>query len=182
MAKVKGSLHRHLNWWQSNITNNEILQIIAEGYRLPLVAIPEKSVIKNNRSARDNVAFVDKELETLLENGVVKRVHTVPHVVNALSVATNHSGKQRLVLDLRNVNPLLSVAAFKYEDIQIASNYFVPNCFLASFDLKQGYHHVDIHPAYQTYMGFAWRDQYFVYTSCPFGISSGGLVFSKNTL
>jgi hypothetical protein len=28
-------------------------------------------------------------------------------------------------------------------------------------------------------MGFAWRDQQFVYTSCPFGISSGGLVFSK---
>ena len=95
MLRVKGSLNRHLNWWQSNVTNHEIVQIIAEGYRLPLVSIPDKVVLKNNRSARDNVAFVDTELATLLENGVIKRVHTVPHVVNALSVATNHSGKNR---------------------------------------------------------------------------------------
>jgi hypothetical protein len=181
MIRVKGSLRKHLDWWQTNINNPNIVQIVAEGYRLPLIKKPDIVILKNNRSARENEQFVDSELASLLESGVIHHVTSQPHVINALSVATNHSGKQRLVLDLRTVNPLLNVDSFKYEDIQTVSNYLQPGCYFASFDLKQGYHHVDIHPAYRTYMGFAWRGKNFVYTSCPFGISSGGLVFFLNS-
>jgi len=88
-------------------------------------------------------------------------------------VAINLSGKKRLVLDLRTVNPKLNVAPYKYEDITVASSYFTHRCYLAGFDLKQGYHHIDIHPAYRQYLGFAWNDHHYVYSSCPFGISVG---------
>jgi hypothetical protein len=68
--------------------------------------------------------FVDEEIGKLLESGVIVKSALKPTVlvVNALSVATNSAGKHRLVLDLRNVNPMLNVASFKYKNIAAASN------------------------------------------------------------
>ena len=56
---------------------------------------------------------------------------------------------------------------------------------MISFDLKSGYHHVDIHPESQTFLGFAWKgtkDQsfiYYVFTVLPFGLSSAPYIFTK---
>jgi hypothetical protein len=179
MLRVKGSLQKHLAWWQDNVKNDYIVKIIAEGYKLPLLAIPQDSWIKNNKSARDNEVFVDEEIGKLLESGVIIKSVVKPTVVNALSVATNSSGKHRLVLDLRNVNPMLNVASFKYENIAAASNYFQKKGHMITFDLKSGYHHVDIHRAYCQYLGFEWKNSYYFYTTCPFGLSVAGLIFSK---
>ena len=53
-----------------------------------------------------------------------------------------------------------------------------------SFDLlKAGYHHVDIFPAHQTYLGFSWIFQgavkYFCFTVLPFGLTSTPYIFTK---
>ena len=124
MYNVKGSLRRHLPWWRENVNNEYIVNVVAQGYRLPLLGIPKDSHINNNKSARDHVDFVDAELSNLLSSGVIQLVDKKPTVVNALSVATNIKGKHRLVLDLRNVNPLIHVPKYKYEDIRAASSYF----------------------------------------------------------
>ena len=124
---VKGSLLRHLPWWRDNVVNENIVNIVAVGYRLPLFKLPESSEIANNKSARDNPIFIDAELKALADSGVIKQVTSKPTVINALSVATNANGKLRLVLDLRNVNPIINVAKFKYEDIKAASTYFSVN-------------------------------------------------------
>ena len=48
-----------------------------------------------------------------------------------------------------------------------------------TFDLKSGYHHIDIHPDYQTYLGFAWEGKFYVFTVLPFGLSTACYVFTK---
>jgi len=54
---------------------------------------------------------------------------------------------------------------------------------LFKFDLKSGYHHIDIHPDHQKYIGFSFKIQgitrYFVFTCLPFGLSSAPHVFTK---
>jgi hypothetical protein len=50
---------------------------------------------------------------------------------------------------------------------------------MATFDLKSGYHHVDIHPAYTQYLGLCWDGNFYKYLVCPFGMAVSGLVFSK---
>ena len=114
MAQVKGSLSKHFNWWQYNVHNAYILDVIQNGYKLPLLGHPEHSILNNNRSARDSHLFVDCEVEKLLLSGVIVENSYPVTVTNALSVATNSTGKQRLVLDLRNVNPLINVTHCKY--------------------------------------------------------------------
>ena len=97
MAQVKGSLHRHLKWWKDNINNDYIVNVIESGYTLPLLEILKDSYIRNNKSARDQESFVDDELNRLLLSGIIIKLSSKPTVVNALTVATNASGKHRLV-------------------------------------------------------------------------------------
>ena len=52
------------------------------------------------------------------------------------------------------------------------------------FDLKSGYHHVDIFPDYRKYLAFSWdfgngHTRYFQFTVLPFGISSAPYIFTK---
>lgn len=47
------------------------------------------------------------------------------------------------------------------------------------FDLKSGYHHIDIAPSHQTYLGFAWEEKFYCFTVLPFGLTSAPYIFTK---
>ena len=59
-------------------------------------------------------------------------------------VVANAEGKLRLVLNLKYLNKFLHKESFKYEDLRIAMLLFGKVDFLIKFDLKSGYHHLDI--------------------------------------
>ena len=99
LPSVKGSLLAHKLWWNNNISNVFVLNIINNGYEIPFTAIPGTSFIKNNKSARDHPEFVSAEIKKLLESGIINEHKHPPPVVNPLTVAENAVGKLRLVLD-----------------------------------------------------------------------------------
>ena len=100
-----------------------------------------------------------------------------PRVVNPLSVSFQANGKKRLILDLRYVNKFLRKVHVKYYDWKTALSYFSRGAYMFSFDLKNGYHHVEIFESHQTYLGFSWKHsssnqvKFYVFTVLPFGLS-----------
>ena len=52
-----------------------------------------------------------------------------------------------------------------------------------SFDIKSGYHHIEIFPDDQQFLGFSWTDhgvvKYFKFTVLPFGLATGPYIFTK---
>ena len=76
-------------------------------------------------------------------------------MVNPLSVSIQSIGKKRLILDLRHVNKHIWKKKFKFEDIRNASIYLPRVIFMFKFDLKSGYHHIDILDDHQTFLGFS---------------------------
>ena len=104
------------------------------------------------------------------------RNQTVPVVCSPLSVVVSNGGKKRLVIDLRYLNGYLLKDSFKYEDLRIAMLMFQKGDYLFSFDLKSGYHHVDIHKHHWQYLGFSWgegdRLQYYEFKVLPFGLAT----------
>ena len=60
---------------------------------------------------------------------------------------------------------------------------FTREDYLFKFDLKSGYHHLDIFEPHQKYLGFAWEvdnnTSYFVFTVMPFGLSTACYAFTK---
>lgn len=107
-----------------------------------------------------------------------------PTCCNPLTVAEGK--KLRLVLDLRHPNRYVKTFDFKYEDLPHISQVLGPNQFYFSFDLESGYHHVDIFPPHQQYLGFSWVHnnsvvRYYVFTVLPFGLNSACYLFTKLT-
>ena len=71
---------------------------------------------------------------------------------------TNAKGKQRLVIDLRYVNQYQFQCKFKYEGLNVITSLFHQGDYMIAFDLKSGYHHVDIHEDSWSYLGFSWSE------------------------
>ena len=100
---------------------------------------------------------VGLSIENLVRNRCAAQVDSQPYICSPLSVVSNSAGKLRLVLNLKYLNQFLHVLSFKYEDLRTAALMFEPGEYMFKFDLKSGYHHVDVHPDYQKYLGFQWE-------------------------
>ena len=58
-------------FWQQIGANPEIIDVLKHGYKLPLIDVPEKSYSKNNKSALDNLDFVESSIEVLLSESCI---------------------------------------------------------------------------------------------------------------
>ena len=132
-----------------------VMDWIREGYKLPLVKVPPKFFQANHKSALDNSEYVSETIKDLLKNRCIQEVSIRPHNCSPLSVITNEMGKQWLVINLRYLNLYLWKDHFKYEDLRTLMQMFSCNDYMFVFDLKAGYHHVDIFHAHWEYLGFS---------------------------
>lgn len=169
--------------WKEITDDLYILSVIKDGYTLPLKATPPSIVLPNNRSARENMSFVQEEVKQLVRKGVVTQVEVAQKVVNPLTVAYSKKGKPRLVLDCRHINQFLHTFKYKYEDIKVAEDMFEEGSFLFTFDLKSAYHSIDINQGSRSWLGFSLQAdgkvKYYVFNSLPFGLATAGHIFSK---
>lgn len=94
--------------------------------------------------------FAAKELKRLTEAGFIRQltVHEqegAPYVSPAF-VCWAGPSKPSLVVDLRQVNEHLQDIPFKYEALAEFMASLQPKDHLISWDIKDAYHHVYIHP------------------------------------
>ena len=61
-----GRLGKRLDKWKEITENLYMLKVLKEGYILPLGASPASIILKNNKSARENMSFVQEEVEGLI--------------------------------------------------------------------------------------------------------------------
>ncbi len=130
--------------------------MIRSGYCIPLIpgiVIPP-ACFHNSKLALRHSQFVEFELRALLASGAVRTVATRPKGTSPLSVADNGS-KLRLILDLSWFNQFVlenRLFAFNREN---CTPFWPRGGYMGSFDFRSGYHHVDVRPEYQQYLGFS---------------------------
>lgn len=178
-GNVKGRLKKNVSFWEKIGANEYILDTLRNGYKLPLFSVPQRSISKNNKSALDNMDFVEKAVSELLKNHCVVEVPFTPHIINPLTVSINNLGKKRLILDLRKVNEHIWKEKISFEDWKVGLEYFTHDGYMFKFDLSKGYHHLDIFPSHQTFLGFSVKGKNYCFTVLPFGISSAPYIFTK---
>ena len=179
-SSVRGRLKGCLAFWKEELDAPPwILDTIENGYVLPFYNEPEPYTRPNQKSALVERDFVNGAVADLLAGGYIEVAREVPHVCSPLSVITNQSGKKRLVVNLRHVNRSLWKQKFKYEDLRVVMMLFGPSEWMFSFDLKSGYHHIDVAQNHRKYLGFSWDDVFYSFVVLPFGLSSALYVFTK---
>jgi hypothetical protein len=173
VTSVQGRLRKSSKFWTDELEASPfVIDMITSGYRLPFLALPPAVCAKNHRSV-----FVEETIQELVESGCAVKVPTFPVVFSPLQVVVNAKGKRRLVIDLRYVSQYLHLTKFKYEGLNLIPMLFSKGDYVFTFDLKSGYHHVDIHRDSQTYLGFSWgegadRRFYNMFRVLPFGLAS----------
>ena len=177
---VKGRLKENSEFWREELkAPANVLNVIENGYVLPLKSMPDAYVQKNQLSAEVHADFVQDSIDELLATKCVTLLSDRPYICSPLSVVQNSMGKKRLVINLRYLNRHLWKQKFKYEDLRTAMLLFKPGDYMFSFDLKSGYHHVDIADVHHKYLGFEWHGTYYAFTVLPFGLSTACYIFTK---
>lgn len=182
---VVGRFPSRRDFWRNHLDVAEgsfLMNVVDFGFRIPFYTIPTPYFAKNNRSAMHNAEFIDAEVARLLQHGCVVAVGLDRvTVVNPLTVSVNDAGKKRLVLDLRYVNVCIDSPSVKFDDARTAIDVILgaDAQVAASFDLCQGYHHVQIYEPHRQYLGFVWRRQAYYFCVLPFGLSPAGYIFTK---
>ena len=180
---LRGRLKSALPFWISIGANPVVLDIIENGYKLPFIDTPSTAVFKNNKSAHKFNDFVSGAILELADKSIVNECSHIPFVVNPLSVSVQANGKLRLILDLRYINLSLWKDKIKFEDWNHALAYFRKGDYLFNYDLKSGYHHIEIFPDHTKFLGFSWVFdgvvKYFTFQCLPFGLSTAPYIFTK---
>ena len=184
VVTVKNRLKKCLNFWQSVIKpSNFILNVISSGYRLEFLEIPDQVFLNNNKSAYEHAQFAENAISELVSINLVTEVQEPPHCVNPLSVSAPHNKKPRLILDLRHVNYYIIKRKVKFEGVLEGLSFAKVGNYMVKYDLTSGYHHINVHPDFITYLGFSWKfnnvTNFFVFTVLPFGLCSSGYIFTK---
>ena len=181
---VKGNLKKNLDFWKNVIkANSFILSVIEQGYKIPFISVPTSINLRNNMSAFKHSKFVSTAIHELIVSGCITEQSSRPFCVNPLTVSVNKNGKERLILDLRHVNKFIKKQKIKFEGSKEALQYAKKGNFMIKYDLKSGYHHLDINKNFQKFLGFSWiedeKEKFYVFTVLPFGLSSAPFLFTK---
>ena len=183
---VKGRLKNHLSFWRSIGSSDFVLDIIENGYKIPLYSMPSRTSCKNNRSALCEPEFVSEAIKDLLDRGLIEKCNPEkpPYIINPLTVSIQTSGKKRLILDLREVNKHVWKQKFKYEDINVALAFLEKGFHMIKFDITSAYHFIEVANFQTDLLGFGWVDKegnpvYYKFLVLPFGLNSASYVFSK---
>ena len=178
-AGVKGRLKSSVSFWAFTLDAPQFtLDTISQGYLISFASYPAPCFLSNNLSALRHPDFVVHAISELLGNGCITEHSEPPFCFNPLTIAEGK--KLPLVIDLRHVNCPLVPFKFKYKDLRSLSQVLQDGHWFFTWDLKSGYHHVDISPD----LGFAWPFngvlRYFTFAVLPFGLSSACFCFSKS--
>ena len=143
---VKRRLKNHLSFWRSIGSGAFVLDVIENGYKIPLYSMPSRTSCKNNRSALCEPEFVSEVIKDLLDRGLIKKCNPEkpPNIINPLTVSIQTSGKKRLILDLREVNKHVWKQTFKYEDINVALAFLEKGFHMIKFDITSAYHFIEV--------------------------------------
>ncbi|CAJ0601770.1 unnamed protein product [Cylicocyclus nassatus] len=84
-----------------------------------------------------------------------------------------------MVLDLSHFNKFITVPKCKFEDLGKILHVLPFRGYMATFDLKSGYHHVKVCDDHLQYLGFKWQGEIYQFLCLPFGLSSAPHIFTK---
>lgn len=163
-----------------------VLKIVEHGYFLCFISLPPPPLFGNSVSAYSNSNFVSKQVVSLLRSGAAEE--TSPEelvIVSPLGVVPKKSGKLRLILDLRYLNLFLANLHFSFEDLRVVPHLFSPQCFMFTFDLKDGYHHISIAEPHRKFLGFSWslngQTRFFSFCGFALWVKTSNLYFHQGS-
>jgi hypothetical protein len=142
--------------------------------------LPHRVAFNNHQSLYRKWGFASDQTAKLVEYGAagIWEEEEEPVVINPMGIADS-AGKDKLICNAKYPNLFLEALPFRYEKLQDLLAFTKHGSFLATWDLKSGYFHVPIHPAYWKYFCFKIGGIVFYFKVLCFGFAQACYVFTK---
>ena len=156
-----------------------IIEWVRQGVSIPFQKTPNRCFYQNRIFTKHQVSFMDEQVCKLLNQGVIEVSEVKPHCILAMQCVPKKGGKLRLVMDCRPINENIKTPKFTQEGITAVADMIEPDDVMVTFDLKDGFHQVLIKEEFRKYLGFKWRNKYYVWKYLPFGVACAPYFFNK---
>eukprot|EP00029_Vermamoeba_vermiformis_P001978 TRINITY_DN1224_c0_g2_i2.p2 TRINITY_DN1224_c0_g2~~TRINITY_DN1224_c0_g2_i2.p2 ORF type:complete len:659 (+),score=31.17 TRINITY_DN1224_c0_g2_i2:837-2813(+) len=181
-----GRLSRHPDAWHRVSNNPWVLKIIQEGLTIDFHQRPYQHSVPHQwaKDVESEAALIQRELDSLLEMGVVEEVPFVPPGHNAFysvmfTVAKKGTDRRRPVLNLKPLNRFVRYEHFKMEGLHTIRDLIRRGDYMAKVDISNAFLHVMLHPRVRDYFRFTWKGKCYRFKAMPFGLSSAPRIFTK---
>jgi hypothetical protein len=132
----------------------------------------------NSRSVFQHLQEVGVMIDALIKSGRIVETDDIA-LSSPISVVPKPDGSLRLIHDLRRLNKRLRAPKFKLPSVFKDLGGIPKDAFMFSFDLKNAYYNVPLHPDFQKYFGFSFKKKSYRWTSMPFGMNIAPWVWQK---
>ncbi|XP_050512905.1 uncharacterized protein LOC126888594 [Diabrotica virgifera virgifera] len=179
-SKYAGRLKFFINRWK-DITKDNVVLSWLEGYSIPLISMPNQTYVcaEHKWSPLERLVIKHSVNDLLLSGAISSASPCENQFVSNIFLVPKTDGSYRLVLNLKNFNRFVKTKHFKIEDRKTVSSLIIPNCYMATVDLKDAYLLVPIREGHRKYLRFFFEGSLYQYNSLPFGLSSAPFVFTK---
>jgi hypothetical protein len=72
---------------------------------------------------------------------------------------------------------MLKDIPFKAENINMVITLVEKGDWAITIDIHNAYNHIMVHPDLQEYLGFAFKDKFYIYKGMPFGLKTAPSIF-----
>ena len=176
-----GRLKYFSDKWREITTDENILEIV-ENCKIEFKddSTPKQNVLYEPKFNTLESDIIDKEIETLLENGAIIETSSDPDkFLSTIFARPKKNGEYRVILNLKKLNEWVPYRHFKMDTFESAVNLIKKDCFMASIDIRHAYHSIPIAEEHQKFLRFKWKGKIFQYTCLPFGLASAPRIFTK---
>ena len=177
-----GGISRYLKSWLLICQDNFIINIVQNGYKIPLYSsdiVPHDPIISKIRNSQ-KIDFIKKEIQRHIASGAFKLVDRSPEqFVWRIFIVPKSSGGFRLIIDLSPLNLFIPKIHFKMEGINSIINLLQENDYMCSIDLMDAFFTIPLHKDSKKFVVFEFCNQRYQFQVLPFGLSASPRIFSK---
>ena len=177
-----GRLTRFVDFWSKITSDQWVLSVIRNGYKLDLAQRPLRSGTRQTVLRNRGESGLADEVKELCHKSAVEPVPQESRGHGFYSkyfLVPKKDGGIRPILNLKSFNRCLRKHHFKMETLPNILPTVLPGDWMASVDLKDAYFHVPIAVEHRKYLRFAFQGQHWQYKVTPFGLSLAPMLFTR---
>lgn len=161
------------------VTNNQWVRSMVKGVKLELTGVPHQTHHPVSRDTEGGKILTDKVGE-MLAQGVIERAEPADRMfVSHLFLRPKKDGDFRPILNLSKLNEYITYRHFKMEQLSTVMQLVHRGAWLASIDISQAYHSLEIREGDRDLLQFLHGDHRYRFRVLPNGLSSGPRIFTK---
>ena len=178
-----GRIKHFIDNWRLVTSNDWVLNVVNNGYQIPLKTLPHQSTYPVNPPAKGNAFDVlVSEAEALLSKKAVQIVSTTvgEYVSSYFAVPKPRKLDQfRPILNLKYFNKVVKKYKFKMETLSSVRDWIKPGAYVIGLDLRDAFLHIPMNEDSRKYLRFRWLGQLYEWIVLPFGLTCSPRVITK---